>query len=69
MQNSFKGKVFTVQKYGRKNMMSADKRYIYFDEKLTEMYWKDASDGKIPSKVFKTANFVSILSGRSSENF
>ena len=69
MQNSFKNKVFTVNKYGRKNMVSADTRYLYFDQHLTKMYWKDSIDSKIPSKVFKTDKFVSIVTGRDSENF
>jgi len=61
--------VFIVTKYGRKNMMTGDTRYLYFNDSLTELYWKDSSDGKIPSKAFKTNKFVSVKIGRESENF
>ena len=60
MQSSFKNKLFMVVKYGRKNMMSGDKRYVYFNELLTEMYWRKSYDGKVPSKIFKTSEFIAI---------
>lgn len=69
MQDSFSSKVFVVNKYGRKNIMSSDKRYIYFDALLTEMSWKDSADSKTPSQTFKTSSFVSINPGRETKNF